>query len=71
MYSATNIFGFDVDEGEKVLKAQKVQDNLENISRETKTLGESIQKNSTLLEQVNKESDDNRQSFRKLYLDLS
>lgn len=69
-YSPTSIMGFDVDEQEKVFKPGKVQDNLDNVSRETKSLGDSIKVNKNDIGLNKKASEDDRQSFRKSFLDI-
>lgn len=71
MYSPTKIFSFDVDEGKKTLSPQLIQDNLENVSRETKSLGDSIKVNKSGIAINQQATEQNRQSFSKLFLDLN
>ncbi len=69
-YSPTNIMAFDIDAQEKILKPVKVQDNLDNVSRETKVLGDAIDVNKEGIALNKKATEFNGQSFRKLFLGM-
>tara|TARA_R100001244_G_scaffold123750_1_gene93451 strand:+ start:194 stop:406 length:213 start_codon:yes stop_codon:yes gene_type:complete len=70
MYTPTTILAFDIDEQEKIFKPGKVQENLDNVSRETKSLGDAIKVNKNDIALNKKASQDDRQSFRKSFLDI-
>ena len=66
-YSPTNIMAFDIDAQEKILKPVKV---LDNVSRETKVLGDAIDVNKEGIALNKKATELNGQSFRKLFLGM-
>lgn len=71
MYTPTDISGFDVDSGEKVMKAGKIKANLGLISQETKQLADMISDNLAKILADSKRIDDQSTSHAKLFLDLN